>query len=59
MNADGNGLKMYGVAGGAGLTNRKWRVGYDDKMTVMNTGMKFGKRGSGVNNIKESYVQFN
>ena len=58
INTDGNGLKMYGVSFGAGFPIRKWRVGYDDQFTVMNTALQFGKRGSGVNNITESYIQF-
>jgi hypothetical protein len=58
INADGNGLKMYGVSFGAGLPIRKWRVGYDEQFTVLNTALQFGKRGSGANNITETYAQF-
>lgn len=57
VNADGNGLKQYGVSFGAGLPVRKWSS-YSDQFTVLNTALQFGKRGSGVNNITESYVQF-
>lgn len=57
MNADGNGLKQYGVSMGAGLPIRKWS-NYDNQFTVINIGLQLGKRGSGVNNITESYVQF-
>ena len=57
INADGNGLKMYGVSFGAGLPIRKWST-YDNQFTVLNAGFQLGKRGSGVNNITESYFQF-
>ncbi len=57
VNADGNGLKQYGVSFGAGLPVRKWNS-YTDQFTVVNTALQFGKRGSGVNNITESYIQF-
>lgn len=57
INADGAGLKQYGVSFGAGLPIRKWRT-YDNQFTVLNTALQFGKRGSSVNNITESYFQF-
>ncbi len=57
INADGNGLKQYGVSFGAGLPVRKWTT-YDNQFTVINMGLQFGKRGSSVNNITENYVQF-
>jgi hypothetical protein len=57
INADGNGLKQYGVSFGAGLPIRKWSS-YDNQFTVLNTALQFGKRGSAVNNITESYIQF-
>ncbi|GAC1394939.1 MAG: membrane protein [Sediminibacterium sp.] len=56
VNADGNGLKEYGVSFGAGLPIKKWNT-YNNQFTVMNTAFQFGKRGSGVNNITESYFQ--
>ncbi|MES2002960.1 MAG: hypothetical protein V4450_00460 [Bacteroidota bacterium] len=58
INADGNGLKQFGFSLGAGLPVRKWRVGYDNQFTFLNTALQFGKRGSAVNNITENYVQF-
>lgn len=57
IDPDGNGLKQYGVSFGAGLPIRKWRS-YDNQFTVLNTALQFGKRGSSVNNVTESYVQF-
>lgn len=57
INADGNGLKQYGVSFGAGLPVRKWNT-YDNQFTVINMGLQLGKRGSSVNNITENYVQF-
>ncbi|MCW3088926.1 MAG: hypothetical protein JWQ78_2312 [Sediminibacterium sp.] len=57
INADGNGLKQLGISFGAGLPIRKWSS-YDNQFTVINTALQFGKRGSSVNNITESYVQF-
>jgi hypothetical protein len=57
INADGNGLKQYGVSFGTGLPIRKWRA-YDNQFTYLNTAFQFGKRGSAVNNITETYFQF-
>jgi hypothetical protein len=57
LNADGLGLKHYAVSFGAGLPIRKWRA-YDNQFTFLNTALQFGKRGSAVNNITESYFQF-
>ncbi len=57
VNADGNGLKQYGLSFGAGLPIRKWRVGYDNQFTFLNTALQVGKRGSAVNNITENYFQ--
>ncbi|MDB5209732.1 MAG: hypothetical protein JWQ30_559 [Sediminibacterium sp.] len=57
LNPDGNGLKHYAVSFGAGLPIRKWRA-YDNQFTFLNTALQFGKRGSAVNNITESYFQF-
>jgi hypothetical protein len=56
LNPDGNGLKKYGFSFGAGLPVRKWRT-FDNQFTFLNTAFEFGKRGSGVNNITESYFQ--
>lgn len=57
VNADGNGMKHIGFSIGAGLPIKKWN-NYDRQFTVLNTALQFGKRGSGVNNITESYFQF-
>ncbi len=57
LDPDGNGLKQFGVSFGAGLPLRKWNS-YNDQFTVINTAMQFGKRGSSVNNVTESYIQF-
>ncbi len=57
INADGNGLKQYGVSFGAGLPIKKWRS-YDNQFTILNTALQLGKRGSSVNNITENYLQF-
>ncbi len=57
INADGAGLKTYGVSFGAGFPIRKWRT-YDQQFTVLNTALQFGKRGSSVNNVTENYMQF-
>lgn len=57
VNADGNGLKQYGISLGAGLPVRKWN-NYDRQFTVLNMAFQFGKRGSSVNNITENFFQF-
>lgn len=57
LNPDGNGLKRTAFSFGAGLPVRKWR-NYDNQFTYLNTSFEFGKRGSGANNITESYFQF-
>lgn len=57
VNADGNGMNHIGFSLGAGLPIKKWN-NYDRQFTVLNTALQFGKRGSGVNNITESYFQF-
>jgi hypothetical protein len=57
INSDGKGLSQFGVSFGAGLPIRKW-TSYTEQYTVLNTALQFGKRGSSVNNVTESYVQF-
>ena len=57
IDPDGKGLKHIGFSVGAGLPIKKWN-NYDRQFTILNTALQFGKRGSGVNNITESYVQF-
>jgi hypothetical protein len=56
VDIDGNGFKTFGVSAGTGLPIKKWRS-YDDQFTFLNTSLQIGKRGSGVNNVTESYVQ--
>lgn len=57
LNADGNGLKYFSATFGAGLPVRKWRA-YDNQFTFLNTAFEFGKRGTGVNNITETFFRF-
>ena len=57
INADGNGLKTVSASLGAGFPIRKWRA-YETQYTVIQTAFQFGKRGSSVNNITESFFQF-
>jgi len=57
INADGNGLKTMSASFGAGFPIRKWRA-YETQYTVLQTAFQFGKRGSSVNNITESFFQF-
>ncbi|HEY1019404.1 MAG TPA: hypothetical protein VGE25_10415 [Sediminibacterium sp.] len=57
INADGNGLKQTGFSLGAGLPIKKWRA-YDNQFTFLNTALQFGKRGTAVNNVTESFFQF-
>ena len=57
VNADGAGLKQYGVSFGAGLPIKKWNA-YNQQFTVLNTAVQYGKRGSSVNNVTENYFQF-
>ena len=54
-NADGNQLKNYGVSVGFGLPVRPARFSY--QFTTIHTAFEFGKRGSAVNNITESYYK--
>jgi hypothetical protein len=56
VNADGNGLKQYGLSVGAGLPIRKW-TSFDNQFTVMNIAFQLGKRGTTVNTITENYMQ--
>lgn len=57
INADGNGLQQYAASFGVGLPIRKWNA-YNNQFTFLNTAFQLGKRGSGVNNITESFFQF-
>ena len=55
INADGNGLKTYGITVGFGLPVRK--ASYTYQYTTIHTAFEFGKRGSAVNNITENYFR--
>jgi len=48
---------VFNIAIGAGLPIRKWRA-VDNQFTNINTAIEFGKRGTGNNNITESYFRF-
>lgn len=57
VNADGNGLPIYGITIGAGFPLLKYRS-YDYQSTVLNTTFEMGKRGNSKNNITESFFRF-
>ena len=56
VNADGNGLKMYGASLGTGIPIRKWNS-YNNQFAIVNTSFQFGKRGTAVNNITEGFFR--
>jgi hypothetical protein len=56
LDPDGNGLKQFGISFGAGLPIRRW-TSFTDQFTILNTAFQFGKRGSSVNNVTETYFQ--
>jgi hypothetical protein len=57
LNADGLGLKTLCGFIWCRFTYPQMES-YDDQFTFLNTALQFGKRGSAVNNITESYFQF-
>jgi len=57
INADGKELKNYGVTIGFGLPVRQPRYN-PNQFTTIHTALEFGKRGSKVNDITESYFRF-
>lgn len=57
VNIDNNGLKTSGLSLGLGLPVRKYRS-YDYQFTILNLALQLGKRGSNVNNFRESFIQF-
>ncbi len=57
INADGKELKNYGVTIGFGLPVRQPRYS-PNQFTTLHTALEFGKRGSNVNSITESYFRF-
>lgn len=56
VDADGNGLKMYGASMGAGIPIRKWN-NYNSQFAIVNTSLQFGKRGDSKNNITEGFFR--
>jgi hypothetical protein len=56
VDADGNGLKMYGGSLGTGVPIRKWNS-YTNQFAIVNTSIQFGKRGDSKNNITESFFR--
>ncbi|WP_153800239.1 hypothetical protein [Foetidibacter luteolus] len=57
INADGNELKVFAFTAGFGFNIRK-RRSFDNQFTLINTSFEWGKRGSNVNNITESFFRF-
>jgi hypothetical protein len=57
INADGNGLKTFSGTVGIGLPVKP-RTSYNYQFTTINMALEFGKRGSNVNNITESFLKF-
>ncbi len=57
INADGNELKTYGITLGAGFPVLK-RNSYTNQYSNIHTAFEFGKRGSQVNNVTESFFRF-
>jgi hypothetical protein len=56
VDADGNGLKMYGASFGTGIPVRKWNS-YNSQFAIVNTSFQFGKRGSSINNVTEGFFR--
>jgi hypothetical protein len=57
INADNNGLKTFSGTVGLGVPVRP-RSSQTAQFTTLNFAMEFGKRGSNVNNITESFFRF-
>lgn len=57
INADNNGYKEKAISLGTSFNLRKFRS-YDNQYTLINTAFEFGKRGSDVNNVTESFFKF-
>jgi hypothetical protein len=57
INADNNELKVYGITLGAGFPVMK-RNNYSYQYSNIHTALEFGRRGSKVNNITESFFRF-
>ena len=57
INADTKGLKTFAGSFGFGFPIRRWRA-YDYQFSLINTSFEVGKRGTGVNNVTESFFKF-
>jgi hypothetical protein len=56
INADNNGLKTFSGTVGLGVSVRQ-RSMLSQQFTVINTALEFGKRGTNVNNVTESFFR--
>jgi hypothetical protein len=56
VDADGNGLKMYGASFGTGIPIRKWNT-YTNQFAIVNTALQIGKRGDSKNNVTEGFFR--
>jgi hypothetical protein len=56
VNPDGNGVKTSGASVGFGIPIRKWSS-YNSQFAIVNTALQFGKRGTSVNNVTESFIR--
>jgi hypothetical protein len=54
LDPDAKGLKQFGMSFGAGIPIIN-RNNFTNQFTVLNTALQFGKRGSSVNNVTETY----
>lgn len=57
VDPDGNGLKVSAITVGAGFRVRRFHS-YDNQYSIINTAAEFGRRGTGVNNVTESFFKF-
>lgn len=57
INADNKGLKTFSGTLGLGFSIRQRAMG-TQQSTMINTAFEFGKRGTNVNNVTESYFKF-
>lgn len=57
LNADGNGYNVWAVTAGFGFMFRKYTQQEALRYNLINTSFEFGKRGSKVNNITESFFK--
>jgi hypothetical protein len=57
VNANGRELKTYNITVGATFPIKKHRGTYSNQSAAINTALEFGKRGSAVNSVTESYFR--